>query len=100
MEGGGKGGTTERRGRIDGEVSHVFCADRQVVVGNHRDNWAFGAVDPSSGTSTLMDVAKVIGQLRRYSKYQWHGPVEYLQKAYTQDAELDRAYLQVPCSGG
>ena len=58
----GEGGVTGRRREVI--ISHVFCADQQVVVGNHHDNWTFGAVDPSSGTSTLMDVAKVIGQLR------------------------------------
>ncbi len=27
--------------------------DRVVVVGNHRDAWGFGAVDPSSGTAQV-----------------------------------------------
>ena len=40
--------------------------DRQVILGNHRDAWVFGAVDPSSATAPLLDIAKVIGQLRRY----------------------------------
>jgi len=36
--------------------------DRYVMVGNHRDAWGFGAVDPSSGTAQLMEVVRVVGE--------------------------------------
>ncbi|XP_072178185.1 N-acetylated-alpha-linked acidic dipeptidase 2-like [Diadema setosum] len=39
--------------------------DRYVIIGNHRDAWALGAVDPSSGTATLMEVSRVFGKLKR-----------------------------------
>ncbi len=32
--------------------------DRMVVLGNHRDAWVDGAVDPNSGTATQLEVAK------------------------------------------
>ncbi|KAL9230833.1 hypothetical protein vseg_006131 [Gypsophila vaccaria] len=32
--------------------------DRYVLMGNHRDAWTYGAVDPNSGTAALMDVAR------------------------------------------
>lgn len=32
--------------------------DRYVLLGNHRDAWTYGAVDPSSGTAALLDVAR------------------------------------------
>ncbi|KAL9662890.1 hypothetical protein QQ045_027725 [Rhodiola kirilowii] len=32
--------------------------DRYILLGNHRDAWTFGAVDPNSGTSALLDVAR------------------------------------------
>lgn len=32
--------------------------DRFVLLGNHRDAWTFGAVDPNSGTSVLLDIAR------------------------------------------
>ncbi|XP_072054078.1 probable glutamate carboxypeptidase AMP1 isoform X2 [Arachis hypogaea] len=32
--------------------------DRYVLLGNHRDAWTFGAVDPSSGTAALLDIAR------------------------------------------
>ncbi|XP_042387585.1 probable glutamate carboxypeptidase VP8 [Zingiber officinale] len=39
--------------------------DRYVILGNHRDAWTFGAVDPNSGTATLLDVARRYGSLLR-----------------------------------
>ncbi|MEE9219630.1 MAG: M28 family metallopeptidase [Acidobacteriota bacterium] len=32
--------------------------DRWVILGNHRDAWAYGAVDPSSGTASLLEAAR------------------------------------------
>ncbi|KAF1921165.1 hypothetical protein BDU57DRAFT_562801 [Ampelomyces quisqualis] len=37
---------------------------RKVIVGNHRDSWCFGAADPGSGTAVMLEVARVLGQLR------------------------------------
>jgi N-acetylated-alpha-linked acidic dipeptidase len=37
--------------------------DESVVVGNHRDAWVYGAVDPSSGTATLLEAVDGIGAL-------------------------------------
>lgn len=39
--------------------------DRYVILGNHRDAWTFGAVDPNSGTAALLDVADRYGTLLR-----------------------------------
>ena len=33
--------------------------DRYVILGNHRDAWVFGAVDPTSGTATMMELSRV-----------------------------------------
>ena len=35
-----------------------------VILGNHRDAWVFGAVDPNSGTAVLEEVARAFGTLR------------------------------------
>ena len=32
------------------------------MVGNHRDAWGFGAMDPSSGTAAMLEVARVLGE--------------------------------------
>jgi N-acetylated-alpha-linked acidic dipeptidase len=45
--------------RIDGDQEK----DRWVVMGNHRDAWVFGAVDPNSGTAAMLEVARGFGQL-------------------------------------
>ncbi|XP_039831044.1 probable glutamate carboxypeptidase VP8 isoform X2 [Panicum virgatum] len=35
--------------------------DRYVILGNHRDAWTYGAVDPNSGTASLLDIARRLG---------------------------------------
>jgi len=39
--------------------------DRYVMMGNHRDAWGFGALDPGSGTAQMMEVARVLGEKGR-----------------------------------
>jgi len=46
-------------GRIEGNEEK----DRWVILGNHRDAWVFGAVDPNSGTSTMLEVGRGFGEL-------------------------------------
>lgn len=48
-------------GRLRGEER----PNEWVVLGNHRDAWVFGGVDPSSGTATLMETARALGELKR-----------------------------------
>jgi len=35
-----------------------------VLLGNHRDAWAFGAADASSGTAALIEISKKLGELK------------------------------------
>ena len=37
--------------------------DNWVVVGNHRDAWAYGAVDPNSGTASMLESVHGVGAL-------------------------------------
>ena len=39
--------------------------DRYVLLSNHRDAWGYGAIDPSSGTTALMETARVLGNLHK-----------------------------------
>ncbi|GER44813.1 transferrin receptor protein [Striga asiatica] len=39
--------------------------DRVVFLGNHRDAWTYGAVDPNSGTAVLLDIARRLSLLMR-----------------------------------
>jgi N-acetylated-alpha-linked acidic dipeptidase len=34
-----------------------------VVLGNHHDAWVFGGVDPSSGTASMMEMTRALGEL-------------------------------------
>ena len=45
--------------RVDGNEEK----DRWVVMGNHRDAWTFGAVDPNSGTTAMLEVGRGFGAL-------------------------------------
>jgi N-acetylated-alpha-linked acidic dipeptidase len=45
--------------RIDGDEEK----DRWVIMGNHRDAWVFGAVDPNSGTTAMLEAARAFGAL-------------------------------------
>jgi len=36
-----------------------------VILGNHHDAWVFGAVDPNSGTATMLETARALGELAR-----------------------------------
>jgi N-acetylated-alpha-linked acidic dipeptidase len=38
--------------------------DEWVVLGNHRDAWVFGGVDPSSGTASLMEMTRAFGEMK------------------------------------
>lgn len=36
---------------------------RYVIIGGHRDSWAYGAVDGSGGTAALLELTRVYGKL-------------------------------------
>ena len=46
-------------GKIEGSQE----PDTWVIVGNHRDAWVYGAVDPNSGTAAMLEAAHGIGAL-------------------------------------
>ena len=39
--------------------------DEWVILGNHHDAWVFGAADPSSGTTVMLETARSLGRLAR-----------------------------------
>ncbi|CAG2115287.1 unnamed protein product [Medioppia subpectinata] len=46
-------------GILDGSVEE----DRYVILGNHRDAWGLGAMDAASGTTALLEVARLFGRI-------------------------------------
>ncbi len=50
---------------VTGKISGRAEPDRWVVLGNHRDAWVYGGVDPSSGSASMMELARTLGALAR-----------------------------------
>jgi len=54
--------------KIINVTAKVTGSDRPediVLLGNHRDAWVFGGVDPSSGTATMLELARALGRLTK-----------------------------------
>nr|AYG86868.1 N-acetylated-alpha-linked acidic dipeptidase-like protein [Salvelinus malma] len=85
--------------------------DRYVIYGNHRDSWVHGAIDPSSGTSVMLEVTRVLGQMVKQGKWRprrsiifgsWGaeefgliGSTEYTEEYYSKLSERSVAYINV-----
>jgi N-acetylated-alpha-linked acidic dipeptidase len=50
---------------VIGKVEGSQEPDAWVIVGNHRDAWVYGAVDPNSGTAAMLEAVHGIGTLLR-----------------------------------
>ena len=85
---------------------------QSIILGNHRDAWVFGAVDPNSGTTALLEVGRTLSFLRQNGGWKpkrnivlasWSGE-EYGLLGSTAYAELHAdktdivAYLNVDCA--
>jgi N-acetylated-alpha-linked acidic dipeptidase len=44
---------------------HGSLDDQWVILGNHHDAWVYGAADPNSGTASLLETARALGELVR-----------------------------------
>ena len=47
---------------IVGYIHGAEDPDHYVILGNHYDAWAYGSVDPNSGTAILAEVARAMVQ--------------------------------------
>jgi N-acetylated-alpha-linked acidic dipeptidase len=50
---------------VIGKIKGTEYPDEWVVVGNHRDAWVYGAVDPSSGTAAMLEAVHGLGALAK-----------------------------------
>lgn len=50
---------------VEGRIRGSELPDEWVVMGNHRDAWVFGGVDPSSGTASMMELTRSFGELKK-----------------------------------
>jgi N-acetylated-alpha-linked acidic dipeptidase len=48
---------------VIGKIKGTEYPDNWVVVGNHRDAWVYGAVDPNSGTAAMLEAVHGFGAL-------------------------------------
>jgi N-acetylated-alpha-linked acidic dipeptidase len=48
---------------VIGKIPGAELPDEWVVSGNHRDAWVFGAVDPGSGTTAMLEAVHGVGSL-------------------------------------
>ena len=48
---------------VVGRIRGARYPDEWVLAGNHRDAWAYGAVDPSSGTAAMLEAVHGLGTL-------------------------------------
>lgn len=48
---------------VIGRVRGSQFPDEWVVAGNHRDAWVYGAVDPNSGTASMLEAVHGLGDL-------------------------------------
>jgi N-acetylated-alpha-linked acidic dipeptidase len=48
---------------VIGKIKGAQEPNESVIVGNHRDAWVYGAVDPNSGTAAMLEAVHGIGDL-------------------------------------
>jgi len=54
---------------VIGVIPGTVERSKAVYIGNHRDAWTFGAIDPISGMATLTEIARAFGKL--YAAGKW-----------------------------
>lgn len=85
--------------------------DRYVIYGNHRDSWVHGAIDPSSGTSVMLELTRVLGRMVKQGIWRprrsiifgsWGaeefgliGSAEYTEQYFARLSERTIAYINV-----
>lgn len=48
---------------VIGKIKGTQEPDEPVIIGNHRDAWVYGAVDPNSGTAAMLEAVHGLGDL-------------------------------------
>ncbi len=51
---------------VIGTIPGSELSGEQVIVGNHRDAWVYGAADPASGTAAMLEAIRGVGVLLRH----------------------------------
>lgn len=103
-------GKTRSIWNVEARITGAVEPEKTVILGNHRDAWVFGAVDPSSGTATQLELARVLGGLLKaghrprrtivmadWDAEEWHltGSTEWGEQHAADLSENAVAYLNV-----
>ncbi|KAL7937327.1 Zn-dependent exopeptidase [Trichoderma chlorosporum] len=48
---------------VYGKIMGMEQSAKSIILGNHRDAWAFGATDPHTGTAIMIELARIFGDL-------------------------------------
>jgi N-acetylated-alpha-linked acidic dipeptidase len=98
---------------VEGRIRGSEKPDELVILGNHRDAWVYGAVDPSSGTASQLEAARVLGALAKegerprrtliianWDAEEWHltGSTEWGEQFASELGKGAVAYLNVDSS--
>lgn len=51
---------------VIGKIPGTKFPDEWVVLGNHRDAWVYGAVDPNSGTAAMLETVHGLAELLKH----------------------------------
>ncbi|KAM6931130.1 aminopeptidase NAALADL1 [Xenentodon cancila] len=106
--------TVKNSSNVMGVIRGSVEPDRYVIYGNHRDSWVHGAIDPSSGTSVMLEITRVLGRMVKQGKWRprrsiifgsWGaeefgliGSAEYTEEYFTTLSERTIAYINVDIS--
>ncbi len=50
---------------VEARIRGSELPDEWVLIGNHRDAWVDGGVDPVSGTASMLELTRSLGQLKK-----------------------------------
>jgi N-acetylated-alpha-linked acidic dipeptidase len=50
---------------VEARIRGSELPEEWVLMGNHRDAWAFGGIDPSSGTASMMELTRALGEMKQ-----------------------------------
>lgn len=50
---------------VEARIRGSDVPDEWVLLGNHRDAWVYGGVDPVSGTAAMLELTRSLGELKR-----------------------------------
>ncbi|KAJ5727529.1 hypothetical protein N7493_005349 [Penicillium malachiteum] len=95
---------------VHGTIIGLEERDKKIIVGNHRDSWCLGSVDPGSGTAVFLEVVRAFGELLTYGwrplrtiefvswdaeEYNLVGSTEHVEKEIERLRATAYAYLNV-----